>query len=39
MRSFSLLSSLLLLVASVVACAPVYRAAQPATAVTVTFTA
>jgi hypothetical protein len=38
MRAFSLLSSLLLVVASMVACGPAFRAAQPATGATVVVT-
>jgi hypothetical protein len=39
MRAFSLLSSLLLLVASMAACGPAFRASQPAADATVGFTA
>jgi len=38
MRAFSLLSSLLLLVASMVACGPAFRASQPANGTTAAFT-
>jgi hypothetical protein len=39
MRAFSLLSSLLLLVATVAACGPAFRASQPAAGPTVGLTA